>query len=465
MATVLIVDDDPSVAGALGAYFQRHGHQVVRADSGAAGIDAYLRVHPDLVLLDLRLGDMDGFEVLARLREHEPVVIMITGHGDIALAVQAMREGAENFLTKPVDMGHLAAAAERALEKSRLQQMSRYVRERRGARATSILGSSPAMRELAHQIEMLATSERTTVLLLGEAGTGKGRVAELIHALSPRAGRPYVEVSCAGLAGSELETELFGAPAPVNGQARRLGALEISAGGTLLLDEVASLDLGTQGRLLRLLEGKPVRAPEDAREIETDVRVIAATARDLVGEVRAGRFREDLYYRLSVMPVHLPPLRARSREDMLDLISRTVDDLHAHLPDAPAELSEGALELLLRHAWPGNIRELRNALERAMILSRGARRLGVEHLPAEVRGSGPTTARHTPRSLAEVERAHIERTLRANNANRTRAARELGISRATLINKIKAYRLEDEPDGAHRQAPAVQLPRRGGDQS
>jgi transcriptional regulator with PAS, ATPase and Fis domain len=226
---------------------------------------------------------------------------------------------------------------------------------------------------------------------------------------------------------------------------------------------VAALDMTMQGRLLRMLEGKTVRAPDDASEVETDARVIAATARDLVAEVRAGRFREDLYYRLSVMPVHLPPLRARSREDMLDLIARAMDELHAHLPDSPAELSDGATELLLRHAWPGNVRELRNVLERAMILSRGARRLGVEHLPPDVRGGGTVSARHTPRSLAEVERAHIERTLRANNANRTRAARELGISRATLINKIKTYRLEDEPERPRRATPAA--PRHRGDHS
>jgi DNA-binding NtrC family response regulator len=424
MPTVLVVDDDVQVAGALGMLFQRLGHQVLRAESGEQAIEAYRRARPDLVLLDIMLGDMDGFDVLERLRDDEPVVIMITGHGDIELAVQAMRDGAENFLTKPVDMVHLAAAAERAFEKSRLRQMNRYLRDRRGStRATALLGSSPAMRDLAHQIELLASSDHTHALLLGETGTGKGRVAELIHAASPRSGRAFVEVSCAGVPSAELELELFGGGAGQNGGAHRAGALEIADGGSLFLDEVSSLDLPLQGRLLRLLEGKSVRAPDDAREVACDLRIIAATARDLVAEVRSGRFREDLYYRLSVMPVHLPPLRARSREDMLDVIAREVDDLHRHLPDSPTELAEGALEHLLRHPWPGNVRELRNVLERAMLVGRGARKLGAEHLPAEVRGSGETPARHTPRSLAEVERAHIERTLRAHNANRTRSAR------------------------------------------
>jgi DNA-binding NtrC family response regulator len=464
MATIMVVDDDVQVAGALGLLFQRLGHQVVRAGSGEEAIEVYRRVRPDLLLLDLQLGDMDGFEVLERLRDDEPVVIMFTGHGDIELAVQAMRDGAENFLTKPVDVEHLAAAAERALEKSRLRQMNRYLRDRRGnAPAAVLLGSSPAMRDLAHQIELLASSDRTHALLLGETGTGKGRVAELIHAASPRSGRPFVEVSCAGVPSAELELELFGATTGQNGGARRLAALEIADGGSLFLDEVSALDLQLQGRLLRVLEGKSVRAPDDTREIACDVRIIAATVRDLVAEVRGGRFREDLYYRLSVMPVHLPPLRARSREDMLDVIAREVDDLHRHLPDSPAELADGALDHLLRHSWPGNVRELRNVLERAMIVGRGARKLGAEHLPAEVRGTGAASTRHTPRSLAEVERSHIERTLRAHNDNRTRSARELGISRATLINKIKAYHLDEAPNGSRRHAPAdAGKPRQGG---
>ncbi|HJR64501.1 MAG TPA: sigma-54 dependent transcriptional regulator [Gemmatimonadaceae bacterium] len=443
MATILVVDDDADVARVLGTFFERSGHQVIRVDSGEAAIEAFERTRPELVLLDLRLPDMEGFDVLKRIREHDPVVVMITGHGDIALAVEAMRIGAENFLTKPVDLDHLAVASERALEKARLRQMNSYLRERRGvSKMSTLLGSSPAMLELAHQIELLATSERTTVLLLGESGTGKGRVAAAIHELSPRVGRPFIEMHCAGLVGSQLDDELFGHEGAVTSDARerKLGLFEVADGGSIFLDEIGELDSQLQPKMLKVLESGSFRRMGGTQEITVDVRVIAATNADLVAEVNDGRFREDLYYRLSVMPVHLPPLRARAREDVLDLVSRTLDELHTQLPGAPAELTEAALDHLLRYPWPGNVRELRNVLERAMIVGRGARRLGAEHLPAEVRrASGSGLARHTPKSLAEIERAHIERTLRAHNANRTRAARELGISRATLINKIKAY--------------------------
>lgn len=445
MATILIIDDDPSVTAALGAFFERGGHHVVRTGTAEEGIETFLRVRPDLVLLDLRLPDGSGFDVLTRLRSEEPVVIIITAHGEIPLAVQAMQEGAENFLTKPVDLPHLGAAAERALEKARLRTLARFARERRGAtRVSALLGASPAMRELAHQVEMRAASARTTVLLLGESGTGKGRLAYMIHAMSPRSAANFLDASCAGPAPEVLEVELFGADEGEGDGARprRLGLVEMAQGGTLFLDEIAELSPTLQTKLLRLLEEGTFRRRPGGPEIAADVRIIAATSRDLVEEVNAGRFREDLYYRLSVMPVHLPPLRARAREDVLDLIGRLVTELCAQLPGAPSELADGALEQLLQHSWPGNIRELRNVLERAMIMARGARRIGVEHLAPDVRrATGPGLSRHVPRSLAEVERAHIERTLRAHNANRTRAARELGISRATLINKIKAYDL------------------------
>jgi transcriptional regulator with PAS, ATPase and Fis domain len=282
------------------------------------------------------------------------------------------------------------------------------------------------------------------VLLIGETGTGKGRVAEAIHASSPRAPRPFVDVSCAGFSASALETELFGCEGggPAGARERKLGLLEVADGGTLFLDEIGALDATIQPKLLKVMEGKPFRHSGGTQDLTVDVRIIAATNKDLASEVVEGRFREDLYYRLSVMPVHLPPLRARAREDMLDLIARSLEELHAQLPESPVELSEGALEQLLRYSWPGNVRELRNVLERAMIVGRGERRLGTEHLPAEVRNAtGAGVERHVPKSLEEVERAHIERTLRAHNDNRTRAAKELGISRATLINKIRGYGL------------------------
>jgi len=298
------------------------------------------------------------------------------------------------------------------------------------------------MRDLAAQVELLAASDRTTVLLLGESGSGKGRVAELIHAHSPRKAEAFVEVNCAALTPEALEVALFGQDAGANGDGTepRAGLFEVADGGTLFLDEIGEVGVHLQARLLRVFEGKGFRRVGGTREISADVRIIAATNRDLVTEVNEGRFREDLYYRLSVMPLYLPPLRARSREDLVELIGRIVDDLRPHLRAAPHAISDEALDRLLRHAWPGNIRELRNVLERAMIVGRGMEHIDAQHLPAEVRdSSAPSTDHHVPRTLEEIERSHIERTLRAHNANRTHASRELGISRATLIKKIKEY--------------------------
>jgi two-component system, NtrC family, response regulator AtoC len=446
MSSVLIVDDERPVTDAFATFFERHGnHTVTCAYTGADAIVAFEASRPDLVLLDLRLPDMTGFDVYARIRDYSPVVIMISGHGDIPLAVQALQSGAENFLTKPVELSHLAVAAERAFEKVRLRQLNEYFSERRsGVAARFALGNSPVMRDLAAQVELLATSDRTTVLLLGESGSGKGRVAELIHAHSPRHSQAFVEVNCAALTEEALDVTLFGqdVAGSTAGRESRAGLFEVAAGGTLFLDEIGEVGQHMQARLLRVLEGKSLRRVGGTREISTDVRIIAATDRDLVTEVNEGRFREDLYYRLSVMPLYLPPLRARSREDLVELIGRIVDDLRPHLPAPPHAISDEALDRLLRHAWPGNIRELRNVLERAMIVGRGTERIGAQHLPAEVRdSSAPNTDHHVPRTLSEIERAHIERTLRAHNANRTHAARELGISRATLIKKIKEYGL------------------------
>ena len=443
MASVLIVDDEPAITATLGTYFERNGgHAVTKAHTGQEGINLFRQLRPDLVLLDVRLPDMTGFDVLERIRDDNGTVIMITAYGDVPLAVQAMQNGAENFLTKPVELAHLGAAAERAFEKSRLRQMNRFLASRRGnaSSARVLLGSSPPMQDLANQIEMLASSERTTVLLIGESGAGKGRVAELIHSRSGRATRPFIEVNCAALTADTLDGELFGH----DGTGPKPGLFEVADGGSLFLDEIGDLGATLQPKLLGVLEGKPFRRVGGTQEIATDVRLIAATSKDLVNEVTAGTFREDLYYRLSVMPVYLPPLRARSREDLIELIAHVLDELRSSLPDAPPQIGEAALDRMLRYTWPGNIRELRNVLERATIVSRGAETIGPEHLPADVRdATGVGVEHHVPKSLDEVERTHIERTLRVHSGNRTHAARELGISRATLIKKIRAYGLHD----------------------
>jgi two-component system response regulator AtoC len=454
MASVLIIDDEAALTSALATFFGRTGgHTVSVAHTGADGLELFQRTRPDLVLLDIRLPDMTGYEILDRLRHEPTAVVMMTGFGEVALAVQAMQQGAENFLTKPIDLAHLGAVAERAFDKARLRQMNRYLTSRLGqgpdggeGRQT-FLGSSAPMVELAAQIQVLAASDRTTVLIVGESGSGKGRIAELIHSRSPRADRPLVEVNCAALTAESLDTELFGvehgAPGARgdNGAPEvRTGLFELADGGSVFLDEVGDLAPVLQPKLLGVLEGKTFRRVGGTREVSANVRLIAATSKDLVNEVTAGTFREDLYYRLNVMPVYLPPLRARSREDLIELIAHVLGDLHPALSEAPTEVSDDALEAMLRYAWPGNVRELRNVLERAMIVARGQSQIVPAHLPSEVRDAVEAVENpHVPRSLDEIERAHIERTLRAHAGNRTHAARELRISRATLIKKIKQY--------------------------
>ena len=449
MAIILIIDDEPDITSTLARFFERSRHEVLVAHSAEEGLASYRRARPDLVLLDLHLPDASGLDVLATLQVEEAVVIMITGQGDIEVAVESMRAGAENFLPKPVELAHLGAAADRALEKAKLREMNRFLTSRRGGGDTSaggaLLGGSPAMTDVANQISLLARSDKTTALLLGESGTGKGRVAELIHAQSPRAARPFVEVNCASLTSTMLDSELFGHEKEALGDARerKIGLVEIANGGSLFLDEIADLDATLQPKLLRVLEGKSFRRLGGTEEVRVELRLIAATSKDLVNEVTAGRFREDLYYRLSVMPITLPPLRARAREDLVQLIGAVLDELHPQLGEAPERVSDAALERLLKYAWPGNIRELRNVLERAMIMGRGAPEVLPIHLPSEVRdASGASVEHYVPKSLEEVERVHMERTLRAHSGNRTRAARELGISRATLIKKIKDYNLD-----------------------
>lgn len=444
MASILIIDDEVAIAAAFAMFFRHDGQHVVHeAYTGGDGVDAYWRLRPDLVLLDVRLPDMTGFDVLAKIREDNPVVIMITAYGDVPMAVDALHKGAENFLTKPVDLSHLSAAADRALEKSRLRRMNRYLSDKRDATPRVVFGASSAMRDLSDQVMLLAQSDRTTGLVIGERGSGKGRVAELIHQLSPRASKPFVDVNCAALTAESLEIELFGEEGSA-GRPAKLGLFEIADSGTLFLDEIGDLSLQLQPKLLRALEGKGFRRHGGTVDIVPNTRVIAATSRDLGEELAAGRFREDLYYRLSVMPIRLIPLRERTREDMLELLGNIMGELAVVLPGAPDTLTDEALEALLRYGWPGNIRELRNALERAMLMARGAGRIEARHLAREITSaSGADVAHHLPRTLADVERAHIDRTLKAHQFNRTHAAKELGIARATLIKKIKEYELAE----------------------
>ena len=444
--TVLLVDDDPAVLRSLGRYLTGLGYDVLSEPHGLAGIESFERHRPDVVLLDLDLPDLNGLDVLERLRERRACVVMLTGTGDIDTAVQSMRLGAENFLTKPVELAHLGAVVGRAAEKTRLRRENAALKTRSG-RGSDIdaLGVSPLMTDLAHRIRLLAESDRTTVLLTGESGTGKGWVARLLHDMSKRADRPFVEVNCAGLTATFLDSELFGHEkgAYTDAKDRREGLFEAAHTGLLFLDEIGDLAHELQPKLLKVLETKTFRRLGGTREISVDVRLVAATHQDLDQGVADGTFREDLFYRLNVTPLRLPALRERAEEDRMALLHGLLAELSKEIRRGPRAFADESLERLVAYAWPGNIREMRNVLERAIIFGGDADEILPEHLPAELRRAPRSRGGgFTPEPLHDVERRHIHRVLLHHAGNRTHAARDLGIARATLINKIKAYELD-----------------------
>ena len=444
--SLLLVDDDPQIVGMLGKHFDKEGWTVFRAVDPTSCAETYERERPDVVVLDLQLPGLSGLRLLEVLRARDPdaAVIMLTGHGDIETAVEAMRLGAENFLTKPVELAHLSAAAGRAFEKVELRRRNRFWSEKQ-IESTDLagLGRSGPMREIARQMELLATSD-TTVLLLGETGTGKGWAAHMIHARSNRSAAPIVEINCAGLSATFLDSELFGHEkgAFTDAKDQKRGLFEMADTGTLFLDEVGDLAPELQPKLLKALESRRFRRLGGTREIEVDVRLIAATNHDLEAQVKAGKFREDLYYRLSVLPMKLPPLRERSRDDVADLAVRMLLDLRRRIGRGPARFSPEAMSAIVHYGWPGNIRELRNVLERALIMAPDADVMLPAHLPTEIFTAVATGAGSDfELTLAEVEKRHILRVLAHQNDNRSRAARALGISRATLYEKLHKYGL------------------------
>jgi two-component system response regulator AtoC len=447
--TFLFVDDDPTTLHALADRFERLGHEVFHSPGGKDALDTFDRTRPDVVILTLHFPGPASALAYEEFRRRGAALVLLIGHGFAEHDVRAMQLGAEQILTKPMEMAHLEAVAGRVMEKVRGCRRCGFLRARAGPDASpDALGVSPEMLALAAQLRQLAAAEKSTVLVTGEPGTGKSLVARIIHQASPRALAPFVEAGCAAPDTAALATELFGAErgGDTGGGVRVPGVFELADGGTLFLDEVSLLPPALQPDLLEALETRVVRRVGSAHAIRVNVRSILATSHDIGAAVRRGQFREDLFLRLNVVPVHLPPLRERSREDREALARGFFAELRGEMPGSPAKLGGDAIERLVSYGWPGNAREMRNVLERALLLARGASVVGPEHLPPEV-APGPAGAappeppRGPPLSLEEVERRHIERTLRRHSGNRTRAAQELGISRATLINKIKSYGL------------------------
>jgi two-component system nitrogen regulation response regulator NtrX len=450
MARLLVVDDEKGIRDALVQVFEYEGHEVAAAEGGQSGVELARTFGPEVTLLDVKMPGMDGLEVLARLREQDPgaVVIMISGHGTIDTAVEATRKGAYDFLEKPLDTDRLLVTLRRALELKGLAESVADLRSQVETRHR-IVGSSYQIRQVLERVEKVAPTE-ARVLVTGENGTGKELVARAIHRLSNRAEQPFVEVNCAAIPSELIESALFG---HIKGSftgavADRTGKFEQAHGGTLFLDEVGDMSQEAQAKVLRALEEGVVTRVGGSKAIEVDVRVIAATNKDLAREIDEGRFREDLFYRLNVVPIHVPPLRER-RDDIPMLVGHFTDLLAQRDGVLPRRFEEAAVDKLRGLSFPGNVRELRNTVERLLILSAGetVRAEDVEML-ATGRGGEPTFAGEVlaAGTFAEfkdqAERAYIVQKLRENDWNIAETARRIEMPRSNLYKKIEKYGLE-----------------------
>jgi DNA-binding NtrC family response regulator len=440
---ILLIDDDADVRGGLKRFLQLKGYQVDEAGTCREAEVALAASPPDAVLLDENLPDGSGVDLLPRLKEAGPSVpvLVLTGHGTIDLAVRAIREGAEQFLTKPVDLQALVVILERLLETQRNRQKADATQASRRT-PDPFAGSSDAIRRLEEEANRVLEAERP-VLIRGETGSGKGVLARWLHDNGPRRNESFVEINCAGLSRELLESELFGHEVGAFTGATRAkpGLLEVAHRGTAFLDEIGDMDLVIQPKLLGVLEQRRFRRLGDVRDRHVDVRLVAATHQDLGRFMAEARFRQDLYYRISTLPLAVPPLRER-REDIAVLAQRILEAYAVELGRGPSVLSAAVLGALRAYDWPGNVRELRNVLERALLYAeRGEVR--VDHLQFGPPGERP--ADRDPGALltlAEMEQRHIRRALELEGGHVARTAQRLGVSTSSLYERLKRYQID-----------------------
>jgi two-component system response regulator HydG len=454
--TILVVDDEPSNRQVLSRILSKEGYQVEQADDGRQALDRLRAGGIELVLTDLKMPGMDGLELLqaARALEQDVEFIVMTAYGTVEAAVGAMKDGAYDFITKPLRRVELVTTVRKALEKRHLAVENRRLRARLEG-SDEVIGRSPAMRRLLQEIEQVAPSE-ASVLLEGESGTGKGLLARRIHASSPRAAGRMVTVNCAAIPEALLESELFGYEqgAFTGARGRKEGRFDLARGGTLFLDEVTELSLGTQVKLLRVLQEGEYERVGGTRTLEADCRILSATNRDLDKTVAEGRFREDLYYRLNVIRLRVPPLSERPEDVPLlaqfflaRYASKNRKDLGGFSPEA--------LEALQGYRWPGNVRELENVVERAVVLSRGPR-VGLDSLPEQVRqgrGARMVLSFRVGTPLKEMERSMIEATLRFAHGDKNLAANLLGITARTIYRREAEWARDDLADSPEAELP------------
>jgi DNA-binding NtrC family response regulator len=431
---ILLVDDEPDIAVAYSMFLRRAGFATHGASSLAAAREALASTAVEVILLDLDLPDGNGLDWIGELRESRPEValIVITGTGDVPVAVEAMRRGADHFLTKPVSLPDLEVFLRKSLEVGRMRRKA-LGQQRLSSRSEPFWGRGPAMAQV-RELAEIAAGDGAPALLEGETGTGKGVIARWIHDHSARGGSAFVEVNCSSLRGDLLASELFGHArgAFTSALENRPGLLDVAHDSTLFLDEIGDMDLSTQSQFLKVIEEKRYRRIGEVKERFSEFRLLCATHRSLPEMVEAGTFRKDLFFRIQVFPIRIPPLRDRP-EDIGGLVSHLLGALGA--PGTP--VSASAMDALLAYGWPGNVRELRNVLERALLLSRRSE-IHAEHLPGLER-PGPLANRAHPR---HEERMEIEEAMRLFEGDKALAAEHLGISRATLYRRLKALGLD-----------------------
>jgi two-component system nitrogen regulation response regulator NtrX len=458
MPSILIVDDEPGVRSALSGVLRDEGYNVDAVESGEACLDRLSRRGFDVIVLDVWLPGMDGLATLARMRERQvdSQVVIISGHGSVESAVRAIKMGAFDFVEKPLSLDKTVLVVRNALRQRRLEAENRALRARVDAQHTMV-GESPGLMRLREQVAMAAPTNGR-VLIFGENGTGKELVARNIHALSLRRTGPFVEVNCAAIPEELIESELFGhvRGAFTGAVADRRGKFELAHGGTIFLDEIGDMSLKTQAKVLRVLQEQVMEAVGGSTRIKVDARVLAATNKDLLAEIKAGRFREDLYFRLNVVPIAVPPLRDR-REDIGLLADHFMAVLAREYGRRAKRFDADALERLQRYSWPGNVRELRNVIERLMIMVPGERVVVRDLLfldqgtaPLSAAETGPIMPLHDARD--DFERQYILRALAAQQGNMSRTADALGVERSNLYRKMRSFgiaprRVEDDSEG------------------
>ncbi|MDH3217495.1 MAG: sigma-54 dependent transcriptional regulator [Candidatus Krumholzibacteria bacterium] len=450
--TILVIDDEKAIRWSLGEALRESSYDVFDADSGEKGLKIFHEKTVDLVLIDLKLPDENGIDILTKIKEHDPTVpaIMMTAYGEVETAVEAMKKGAYDFVLKPFSLEKLKIAIANALEARNLKDEIAYLKKSstRGD-FKDFIGQSKVMTEVFEKLKKIGRSKANTILITGESGVGKELVARTIHNCSYTESRPFMEINCASVPETLLESELFGYEkgAFTDAKTRKKGLVELAEGGTLFLDEIGEMGITLQSRLLRVIENKTFRRVGGLQDLRVNTRIVAATNRDLEYEIKQKTFRNDLYFRLKVIPIQVPALRER-REDIPLLVGFFVDRFNRELGKHVRPVSREVMEVMIRYDWPGNVRELKNVIERAMLLD-AEEDIFLEHLPPEIHeakssAAPPDKTAHVltsffPMTLREVERIQIEKTLEQTNGNKSKAAGILGISRQTLREKLKAF--------------------------